>query len=101
MIIRTAFCSADLLALTAGAFAHQSQGSTPQAGKPQNQAPAPDGKTLQAPPVTVVTPKEAKKPEPAPKRKPVSEGVAGRAGPSSQQPSGEGTPGGASAAGST
>jgi outer membrane receptor protein involved in Fe transport len=87
MMIRTAFCSAALLALTAGAFAQQSQSS----GPPQSPVPAPDGKSLQVPPVTVITPKEAKKPEPAPKRKqPRGSGASG-AGPSSQQASGEQT----------
>jgi outer membrane receptor protein involved in Fe transport len=90
MIIRTAFCSAALLALTAGAFAQQSQGGSPQTGPSQGPSPAPDKKSLQVPPVTVVTPKEAKKPEQAPRR-PARGGTAGRAGRSSQQPTGEQT----------
>jgi outer membrane receptor protein involved in Fe transport len=97
MIIRTAFCSAALVALTAGAFAQQSQGGSPQTGPSQSPAPAPDGRSLKLPPVTVITPKEEKKAEPAPKRKPSRDGTAGRAG----QASGEQTRGGAQASAST
>jgi outer membrane receptor protein involved in Fe transport len=99
MIIRTAACAAALLALTAGAFAQQSQGGSPQTGPSQNPAQAPDGKTVPLPPVKVITPKEAKKPEPAPKRKPSRDGSGGRAGQSSQQASGDQT--GTGASGST
>jgi hypothetical protein len=83
MIIRSAFCSAALLALAAGAFAQQGQGSSSQTGPSQGPSPAPDTKRLQVPPVTVVTPKEAKKAEPAPRR-PNRDGAASRAGQSQQ-----------------
>jgi outer membrane receptor protein involved in Fe transport len=97
MIIRTAFCSAALLALTPGAFAQQSQGSAPQTGPAQSPAPAPDGKNLQVPPVTVITPKEAKKPEPAPKRKPSRDNDARRAGQASGEQTGAPAPASADA----
>jgi hypothetical protein len=89
MGIRTAFCSAGLFALTVGASAQQDQGSSPQTGTPQNQAPAPRGQSLQAPPVTVITPKKGESP---PKQKPLRDGTAGRTGQASSEGTGEGVP---------
>ncbi len=69
MCIRTAYCSAALIALTLGASAQQSQGTSAQSDKPQDSQQAPGDKVQQLPPVTVVTPKEQQPVKPKAKAK--------------------------------